>query len=450
MPKVKDVKSLSDLRPISILPTLSKVVEKIVYRQIYDYLIDCKIMPDKQSGFRKGHSTTSALSVILDDTIRSIDKGEITLLTMLDFSKAFDTIDHSLLYTKLMYYGFDDTSVSFFKSYFNHRSQQVIINNAASNLGTITSGVPQGSILGPILFTIYTADLLESTKNSQTRAFADDLQIYTHFKPQDFENACSGISDDLNIIANKSQQMNLKLNGNKCSVICFARKKDQETIDKKIKISLNNDQLKLVNTVKNLGLIIDSDLRFKNHVSGIIKKSYVALKLLYSNYQILNFKLRKKLCETLVLPFLHYCLVIYYPCLDQITKYRLQKIQNNCCRFIFKLKKYDHVTVKIKELAWLKIEKLYQYHLAVFTYRMFSTSTPSYLRDKFHSRRSTYNINTNLRHSFKLSMPKFYTSIFQRSLTHNIVKLYNSVDLFQENVSVNNFRKKIKSYFLAN
>lgn len=139
---------------------------------------------------------------------------------------------------------------------------------------------------------------------------------------------------------------------------------------------------------------------------------------------------------------LNYCLINYYPCLDYLSKYRLQKIQNNCIRFIFKLRKFDHVSHKIAELKWLKIEKMFNYHLAVFAFKLFFTSQPSYLRIKFRFRRSMH--DANLRFTNHLSMPLFHSEMFKRSLTYQVIKIFNSCNLFVTCISVNNFRKKYK------
>lgn len=314
-----------------------------------------------------------------------------------------------------------------------------------SDVGRVTSGVPQGSILGPILFLIYTADLLSKPKFSTCVAYADDTYLLHHFNPQNIERACLEMNEDLGNISECSSNINLKLNSNKCSVVYFASKSSQKCFVKDdIKVHVDHNQLPVYERIKSLGLSIDNDLRFKNHVSSVIKKCYVALKLLYSNHLILNFKLRKKLCESLVIPHLLYCFTVYFPCLDAVNKYRLQKVQNNCCRFIFGLKKYAHISKYIQQLKWLKIDQLFHYHLATFLFRVFRSSSPKYLRDKFHSRRSLHCTDLSLRYVHHLSMPSFRTSLYTRSFTYNAIKCYNEhYDLFTKICSVESFKKQM-------
>lgn len=361
LPKTNNPEAYNELRPISILPTMSKIIERIIITQMFDYVTGNNIISDRQSGFRKGYSTSTLLLNITDNIIRSLDNGIATALVLLDFSKAFDTLDHDLLFAKLEYYGFDTTSILFFKCYLKNRRQKVVIDNAYSEIGFVTSGVPQGSVLGPILFLIYTADIFNVVKHSEIQAFADDTQLSYSFEPNTIDVACTHINLDLKSLSAYSNAHNLKLNTSKCNVIIFCPKRSNELVKTHLKLLIYDEPIKIVNSVKNLGVIFDCRLRFEEYVALLVKKAYLALKLLYSNIKLINFELRKKLTETLVLPILNYGITLYYPCLDQITKYRLQKIQNCCCRFVFGLRKYDRVSEKINQLRWLKLENIYIY-----------------------------------------------------------------------------------------
>lgn len=445
LPKIKNPQFYSDLRPITIIPTLSKVLEKFIQIQIYNYAINHKIISDLQSGFRKGYSTTTVLANVTDDIFSTLDKGNASALVLLDFSKAFDTLDHDLLCAKLTYYGFDATSVNFFKNYLLNRNQVVLLEENNSNISSITSGVPQGSVLGPILFLIYTADILNHVKYSKVLSYADDTQLSYSFCSTDINIVSTQLNADLNSIYEYSKSNNLKLNSDKCAVMFFSSKNLENLITSNVRLFIHNVPLKVVNKIKNLGLIFENNLRFTEHVSLLVKKCYAALKLLYTNISILNFKMRKKLCETLVLPILHYCNIVYFPCLDNLTKNRLQHIQNTCCRFVFKLRKYDHVFQKINDLGWLRIENLFKYHLTVFVHRLLLTSVPPYLRNKISFRHDIHNINT--RFPTKLDIPKYRLSLFRRSFSYNSVMIYNSLPVQYKSFSVNKFRSSVKLYY---
>lgn len=446
LPKVSEPQNYSDLRPISIISTLSKILEKVIFKQLYTFVTSHNILPPSQSGFRKGFSTNTSLTNILDNIIRNTDNGLNTALISLDFSKAFDTINHALLCAKLKFLGFDASCLRFFFHYLNGRTQMVQLNNLLSYRGAVTSGVPQGSVLGPLLYLLYTFDIANSIQHSTIHAFADDTQLEYSFKRSTVVEANRCLNFDLEGIQTYSFTHNLKLNDEKCSFIVFGPKFDDSNLVSTLNIHCGKSKLKLVKSVKLLGVVFDQDLRFKNHVSLLVKKSYVCLRQLYQNFNIINFKLRKKLCEMLVLPIINYCLTVFYPCLDSSYKYRLQKIQNNCCRFIFKLKKYDHISVKIKQINWLKLDLHFQYLMAVLVHSTLSTSTPPYLKKKLVHRRSLH--SANLRHVSRLSMPCFRTALFQRSFSYNAVVIYNNIENIFKSKPVNFFKKQIKFKFL--
>lgn len=446
--KITDPKRYEDLRPISILPTLSKILEKVVYKQVYSYIDTSKIIPPIQSGFRAGYSTTTAMLNLIDNVIRDRDLGLYTVLVSLDYSKAFDKIDHDLLCAKLDHIGFDNISLNFFQSYLRNRYQMVSCNNEFSDLGLITSGVPQGSILGPLMFIIYIFDINSIIQHSNIQNYADDTQLYQSFQPCDIAILNQKINVDLQSIYDYSLQHNLKLNSDKCNFIVFGGNKFKETIKNDIKITIKQTQLKQCDHIKILGFTLDENIRFRNHVSSIIKKCYVPLKLIYQNINILNFKVRKKLCETLVMSIVKYGLIVYYSCLDVYNKNRVQRIQNYCCRLIYNLRKYDHVSRNIYELLWLKISFLYNFTLANMIYSITSTSTPPYLKEKLIPRNSLHSVD--LRNTAHFSMARFRSAMFQRSFSFNSVHVYNDIPQWiKDQKNKVRFKSELHAYYLA-
>lgn len=446
LPKVKNPTDISDLRIISILPVLSKVLEKVLYNQLIQYCNVNKIIPESQCGFRRELSTGVALVTVTDDIITSLDKKLSTALVLLDFSKAFDTINHELLLAKLKYFGFLDQSADIIRSYFQNRSQKIYSNNAFSEEVPILSGVPQGSILGPLLFIIYTSDILKSLKYCKVQAFADDTQVYFHFNHRDYLNASSLINHDINMLKKLSSEHNLKLNPLKSNVMIFGPKK--EFLKSNLNIILGDVSLSGVDCAKNLGVVLDTELRFREYVKLLIKKSFLSLKILYNNRQILNFHMRKMLCESLVLSNFNYCDFIYGPCLDINDKNRIQKVQNTCSRLIFGLRKYDHISHTFKELNWLRMDSRRELHLANFLFKViFNTSFPSVLKSKFITRLNIH-LRT-IRFSGKMTVPHHQTAMFQRSFTYNAIKVYNSLPTELTALSEQNFKKKFKQHLLS-
>nr|CAH7717665.1 unnamed protein product [Callosobruchus chinensis]CAH7730660.1 unnamed protein product [Callosobruchus chinensis] len=437
----------SHLRPISGLCILSKILEKIVYLQLVLYLENNKLFPVHQSGFRTGHSTTTALLHLTDEILRNLDKRYGVLLVLLDLSKAFDTVNHEILLSKLKFYGMSDIPLNFFGSYLNNRSQRVKTSRGISVARYVPSGVPQGSILGPLLFLIYTFDLHNSVEHCAVQTYADDTQLLFYFNESNLHEASFKINLDLANVSDYCKRHCLRINPSKCtSIPCTSKYMDYNVSDR-ISLSIDNTRILFSDSVRNLGVIFDCNLRFHLHINSLIKSTYMKMKLLYSNRHILNFKTRKKLCETLILSVLSHSLVIYYPCLDSVNKSKLQKLQNNCCRFIFGLRKYSSVSSKIRELKWLRVNDLFTYLLVTLVHRVIKSGKPTYLLDKLIPRRDQ--ISRILRHNDLFSTPSHNSTLYERSFTNNAVKLFNSLPARYKCLSQHTFKKNVKSQLLG-
>ena len=445
LPKTTNPSSFSELRIISILPALSKIFERILHEQMYEYCIENAIIPNAQCGFRKGYDTSVALINVLDDIFRAHDKKMNTILVLLDFSKAFDTVNHDLLLAKLQYYGYSNESCMLIKSYLTNRFQSVCCNNTFSDRAAIASGVPQGSILGPLLFLIYTSDLLKSLNFCKIQAFADDTQIYICFDTEDFKEIEFCVNEDLKLLCQFSEDHNLKLNPDKSQVMAFGNKKNTELIKNNFNISINNSKLSFVDSIKNLGVIIDTQLRFKEHLKKLIQKSFFALKVLYSNRHILNKSLRKSLCETLVLSNFTYCDYIYGFCLDLESKNRIQRVQNACVRFICGLRKFDHISHLYRDLGWLKMNERRLLHFSCFLMKTLNNPcAPNSIKERLIFRNAIHNVN--IRNVKKLTMPLHTTAIFKRSFSYNAVMQYNLIPQSYLTLSLANFKQKYKTF----
>lgn len=440
LPKNSNPQSFSDLRPISILPAMSKILEKITFTQIYNYFNEKGLFSSYQSGFRPAYSTLTALAKVTDDIITASDDGRITAMILLDYSKAFDKINHELFCAKLNYYGFSTGAVEFVKSYLCNRRQIVSISNSFSSSAFILAGVPQGSILGPLFFLIYTTDILNKITVNY-HAYADDIGLYFSFNKNEANTAVQKMNENLNIIYNLSKNHNLSLNPNKCVAIFFGSKLNL-TIKNDIKFKISNAVIPTEDSSKYLGITLDSHLKFQSHVKTICQKTYCNIKLLYSNRRILNVNIRKQLCETLVLSHINYCNFIYWHCLDVVHKSRLQKIQNTCCRFVFNLRKFDSVSQKIKILNWLNISNRIKLQQMVFVHKIIISSTPQYLKEKLIHRNQLHSINIRHKHSF--SIPKFKTASFKKSFTYTSISNYNLLPSSWKHCNINTFKKRVR------
>ena len=223
--KKGDKNKLENYRPISLLPTISKIFEKVLFKQIYNYFDDEKILFQGQYGFRKGHSTELAAIELTDRITQVLDKGGIPFNIYLDLAKAFDTIDHDILLFKLKHYGFNDISLSLIRSYLNNRNQFVEIYQSRSTVKYLSCGVPQGSVLGPLFFIIYMNDLVTATNKFNVISYADDTTLIGNLK--DFKLNRKSVNElainrelrkiELWLCSNK-----LSLNTNKTKFMCFS------------------------------------------------------------------------------------------------------------------------------------------------------------------------------------------------------------------------------------
>ena len=236
VPKVRQPLTFNDVRPISLLPVMSKVLEKIIDQQLKEHLSSNNLLPCVQSSFRAGYSCATALLKVTDDVMRATDSGRVTVLVLLDFSKAFDTVHHDLLLAILHYMGLDESAISFFQSYLAGRTQVVEVSGKVSAATPLDVGLGQGTILAPTLFSIYTASLQSELRHCSSHFYADDTQLYFSFLPGDVNEGIQRINDDLRRLVNFTKTHNLVLNPTKSKVLLFGGGSHVNRIDALVKV----------------------------------------------------------------------------------------------------------------------------------------------------------------------------------------------------------------------
>nr|CAI5821884.1 unnamed protein product [Callosobruchus analis] len=448
IPKKSEIEEFKDLRPISLLPTFSKILEHILNKQIKSYVYRNCILPDHQSGFRSSHSCTTALLKVTDDILEAVDTGESSVLVMLDYSKAFDCLNPNILISMLHYYGFAQESLKIIQSYFCDRYQVVQIDSFRSKPIKLSRGVPQGSVLGPMLYSIYTSRIGDVARFSKLHAYADDTQVYNTFESCCVDRAVNNINQDLDRIYKESIKYELVLNPSKTKVIFFSPKNwFQENIDK-IKIEVNGTTLEVVDEAKNLGVTIDSKFRYKTHVAQCVRKAYNNLRQLYPNRHFLSAQLKAQLCNSLVLSHFTHALPVYAPAIDTSDQYKIQKVQNSCLRFIFGIRKFQHISHTLQQICWLNMKNRSLLNMLTLYHSIILRKEPAYLFEKIEFRRDVH--SRDVRNKTLLSIPYHKSALYERSFSYSISTLYNSIPEELKKTNLIQFKKRTRKWLYNN
>ena len=443
LPKTKQILSADDLRPISILPALSKALEHIISNQIRTHISKFGLLNPFQSGFRKHHSTLTTLVHISDDIRSALDAKELTLLTLLDFSKAFQSIVHEALYSKLRNnFYFSTHAVKWVKNYIEGRRQFVTLSDKVSNLRNLPRGVPQGSVLGPLLFSMYINDLPTTLMSCKHHLYADDFQIYISCKPEDLDTTVGKLNDDLKNISAWTQLNGLRINPTKSQCIMFSSKRSNKLSGVSIPdVKINESVIPLSHTVKNLGVTMDQHLEWGPHINSVCRKASYSLHSLVRLKHFLPTALKVTLVKTLVFPHFDYCDVI----LSNLTcdlQNRLQRIQNACVRFIYNLKYSDHLTPYYNKLSLLKLSDRRLLHTAALVYKTIHLKQPSYLSSRFETLNARHNHNTRSGNLRTFSIPQYHSNFFSDSFTISSIRLWNNLpSSVRESGTLSSFKK---------
>ncbi len=449
IPKINSPTEPAHYRPISILPTLSKVLEKVVGEQVCNYLDGHHLWNENQSGYRRHHSTSTALLKIYSDIVDAIDNGELTLLMLLDYSKAFDMVNHNLLLAKLKSLGFMDHSIDWFQSYLGGRMQCISENNINSSWIKINNGVPQGSILGPLLFIILTTDISNAIRASSHHLYADDTQLYNHFALSNLNEAITSLNSDLESIKDWSLRNSLALNERKCMYIFIGSQHNLQQLQNLDipSVHMGNNLISNVESCKNLGVIFDESLSWKSHINSLISKSYYKLKGLYQFKNFLSVPTKLKLCDSLILSNFNYCDILFGN-INVSFQNKIQKMQNSCLRFCFSLKKHDHITSYLKLSNWLNMHNRRISHSLIMIYKIIHNLAPSYLAEIINRSHIEHRFQTRS-HDF-LPIPHYHRSIKQQSFFVKAISIYNQLPVhIKTSPSVSAFKHRIK-FFLLN
>ena len=450
IPKIQNPSEFSHYRPISILPFLSKVLEKVVQFQLLRFLRSHQLLNQFQSGFRPAHSTCTALIKIMDDIRKGMDSGQLTLLALLDFSNAFNCVDHEILISILKSLNVSNEVLLWFRSYLDGRNQRIKMDDRLSNWHTVSAGVPQGGVLSPLLFSVFINTIARTIEHSQYHLYADDLQLYSTSKVSDLLETIRKMSLDLDSIRLWTERYGLLVNPAKTQIMLVGSSRNLSLIDQHTlpPVTFNSLPLPYCSTVKNLGLHIAHDLSWAPHVAKVGQKVFASFHSLKCLQNFLPVSTKITLVNSLLVPIIDYADV----CCTDITEALLDKLErllNLCIRYIYGIRKYDHVSQYRAELKWLNIRNRRNVHVACMIYKILNcTLSPEYLRERFSFQQFVGRIPRTFYNKF-LTTPERRTDYYAYSFTCVAAQLWNSLPVgIREAPSIDVFKSRVSEHFL--
>uniref|UniRef100_A0A803TP95 Reverse transcriptase domain-containing protein n=1 Tax=Anolis carolinensis TaxID=28377 RepID=A0A803TP95_ANOCA len=374
-----DPTQLENYLPISNLPFLGKVVERVVAAQLQAFLVDTDFLDPAQSGFRQGHGTKTALVALVDDLRRELDRGSVSLLVLLDISAAFDTVNHGILLGRLAGMGLGGTVLQWLQTFLEGCSQMVSLGDTCSAPQPLTCGVPQGSILSPMLFNIYMKLLGEIIRSFgvQCHLYTDDVQLCHSFPPVTKE-AVQVLNRCLAAVSDWMRANKLKLNPDKTEVLLVSRRAEQGI---GLQPVLDGVALPLKTQVRSLGVLLDSSLSLEPQVSAVARGAFAELRLVRQLRPYLGRSDLATVVHALVTSRLDYGNALYVG-LPLKTARKLQLVQRAAARLTTGAAYRVRTTPMLSQLHWLPICYRAQFKVLVLTYKALNGSGPPYLSER--------------------------------------------------------------------
>ena len=440
-----DPEVFNNFRPLFCIPFLPKFIEQALHLQLDNYLQQNKLYSFYQSAYRRDYSCETALFKLIDDlqTFQHQDKNVVIIL--LDQSAAFDTVDHGKLIDKLEHnFGIQGNALLMLKSYLEHRTFSVDINNHLSSPKLSKYGVPQGSLLGPLFYSLYTHDIdqIALKHDFHIQIYADDCQIYKPFIIDNLKNVESKLQNCLNDIKTYMSQNYLMLNKDKTLVKIFWHKKSDPNTDKFLKFDLQHN-------IKVLGVNLEDCYKFNTFIQNKVKICNMHLRNLNNIRDSLDTSTRILLITQLILSTIDYCNILLIACNDKELK-PLKLIMNRSIRFIFNLKFRQHVTPFYNKCHFLKIKYRILFKSCLTAHKIYHRKAPTYLEDKIQRYKPTIQSMT-LRTGPGRDTFMFTTGHNEKKSLINIIKTnWNNLPLeLRKYNNTSTFKEKLKTHIMS-
>ena len=452
-----------NFRPVSLLPICSKILERAVFKQIINYMETNSLIHPFHHGFRSMHNTSTALLQMIDNWLEALDDDEVTAVVMLDLSAAFDVVDHSLLLEKLKIYGFEEKEVAWMWSYLSGRRQCVYVDGFLSDPADIEAGVPQGSILGPLLYIIFTNDLPEVIHNHLSDSntffntsckvcgsiccFADDSSLSVNGKDSRIIN--QKIRENFEKINQYMAQNKLVLNSEKTHILVMATQSQHRRHDNfDIALDTGNEVIEPIEDERLLGCHISNDFKFNKHIrdhensmSNILSRKINALRIISATAP---FKIRKMIAEGIIISNILYIITVYGGCSEYLLTL-LQVIQNNAARCVTRLKGRTKVSELLLQCGWLSVRQMVYYHTVLQVFKIKKEKKPEYLFNKISAEfqhRTRLAAGNGIRETDKVKHEERRRSFIPRG-----IRAWNALPVTLRKLqNLREFKKELKCY----
>jgi hypothetical protein len=445
-----DSNMLSSYRPVSNLSFLSKLIETAVCNQLTDHINTHKLWHPNQSAYRKHHSVESALLSVSSSILQSLDRRRNVMFLMLDLSAAFDTVDHSILLDTLCNnFGIKGAALSWIRSYLSDRSFRVKCGNTFGKIVRLHTGVPQGSILGPILFNCYMTPLFNILDSLGVcfHNYADDIQVWCEYDPSssDCETECRRkLSEALDVIVDWMANHSLKLNCNKTVFIPISR----GSSDSFEPFVIGDDIIYPSSEARNLGFIFDSKFSFNPQISHIRRTAFFQLRRLQCCKAFIPPNRLSTLIHAFVTSRLDFCNSLYYG-LSRKQVDKLQSVLVAAAKFITGAKKYDSATNALKTLHWLPVSNRIKYKLSTIAYHLFNTTPnhPNYFGDISPLVHHSINTRSSNKPTLSTSFRPKLKSFGDRAALHALVSCFNALPhSLRSSATFQDFKSDLKTH----
>ena len=437
---------LSNYRPISNLNFISKLIERVVLSRINSHLSLHNLLLPNQSAYRKFHSTETALLAVHNNILSAMDHGKVTALILLDLSAAFDTVDHMILLHRLEHwFGISGIALDWFKSYLQNRTQSVWCNGVHSESNKMNFGVPQGSVLGPLLFTLYTTSLgsLLSGSSIDYHFYADDTQLFISFNDKTSSASLEDLSSCLHKIQSWMCSNKLALNPSKTEFLLLGTPRQLDKFANIDSVNFDSTLITKSNSVRNLGAIFDKSMSFTDHINHVCKVTHFQIRDIRRIRDLVPKSALIPLANALVTSRLDYCNSLYNG-ISKTNMQKLQRLQNSIARAITKTPKHNHITPVLKKLHWLPVEQRIKFKTSLLVYKTLQSGQPQYLKSMLNHPKHSH--STRFSNSL-LDVPRTNTETGKRAFSVAGPKTWNSLPLsVRSAISLNTFKSKLKTH----